>query len=229
MARDADRGMSVPPASFPRKRESSVSSLQRRWVPAFAGTTVISFSIAFIALFTIANAAWADDPKSVSPYAPTPDSVVEAMLSLAAVGPQDFVIDLGSGDGRLVIAAARLHGARGLGVDIDAKLVDLANRLAAQDGVADRAQFREQDLFDTDVSAATVVTVYLLPSIMARVGQKLKAELRPGTRVVVHDYPLPGWRIDRVASFHVPERRDYGLQERATVYLYTVPPRDALR
>lgn len=167
----------------------------------------------------------ADDPKSVSPYAATPDSVVEAMLKLAAVGPRDYVIDLGSGDGRLVIAAAKQHGASGLGVDIDPKLVDIAKRFAARDGVQDRAQFVVQDLFETDVRPATVVTIYLLPTIMDRVGQKLRAELRPGTRIVVHDFPLPGWPIDRVTSFDVPEKRDYTFNERATLYLYTVPPR----
>lgn len=188
-----------------------------------------AISLAFAALLAIAGGARAGDSKSVSPYAATPDSVVDAMLSLASVGPLDFVIDLGSGDGRLVIAAARKHGARGLGVDIDPKLVDLANRFAAREGVADRVQFREQDLFETDVQAATVVTIYLLPSIMDRVARKLKAELRPGTRVVVHDFPLPGWRADRVASFDAPEKRDYTFNERATVYLYTVPPRPAGR
>ena len=167
----------------------------------------------------------AEDPKSVSPYAATPDSVVEAMLKLASVGPRDYVIDLGSGDGRLVIAAAKEHGASGLGVDIDPKLVDIARRFAARDGVQDRAQFVVQDLFETDVRPATVVTIYLLPTIMDRVGHKLRAELRPGTRIVVHDYPLPGWPIDRVTSFDVPEKRDYTTNERATLYLYTVPPR----
>ncbi len=185
--------------------------------------------VAVAALLTVGSYARADQAKSVSPYAATPDSVVEAMLSLAAVGPRDFLIDLGSGDGRLVITAAKQHGARGLGVDIDAKLVDLASRFAERDGVADRVRFLEQDLFLTDVSAATVVTIYLLPSIMGRVAQKLSAELAPGTRVVVHDFPLPGWRADRVAAFDVPEKRDYTFNERATIYLYTVPQRSAKR
>jgi cyclopropane fatty-acyl-phospholipid synthase-like methyltransferase len=176
-------------------------------------------------LLVVAGVCAADDPKSVSPYAATPDSVVEAMLKLASVGPRDYVIDLGSGDGRLVITAAKAHGARGLGVDIDGKMVDLAKRFAERDGVQDRAQFIVQDLFETDVRAATVVTIYLLPTIMKRVGEKLRAELRPGTRVVVHDFPLPGWPVERVTSFDVPEKRDYTFNERATLYLYTVPPR----
>ena len=167
--------------------------------------------------------ARADNPASVSPYAATPESVVNAMLALAGVGPRDFLVDLGSGDGRLVIAAASRHGARGLGVDIDANLVDLAQRNAAREGVSDRVTFREQDLFRTDLRDATVVTIYLLPSIMDRVAVKLRAELAAGTRVVVHDYPLPGWRVDRVQSFDVPEKRDYTFSERATVYLYRAP------
>lgn len=172
-----------------------------------------------------AGACLADDPRSVSPYAATPDSVVEAMLKLASVGASDYVIDLGSGDGRLVIAAVKTHGARGLGVDIDAKLVDYAQRAAARDGVQDRAKFVVADLFETDLRGATVITIYLLPGIMDRVGRKLREELRPGTRVVVHDFPLPGWRVDRLTSFDVPEKRDLTGNERATVYLYTIPPR----
>ena len=179
--------------------------------------------VAWVAALAFSAIACAQDPRSVSPYAATPDSVVKAMLALASVGPRDFVIDLGSGDGRLVIAAAKQHGARGLGIELDAYLVDIANRFASRDGVTDRVQFREQDLFEADLRQATVVTIYLLPSIMGRVGEKLKAELRPGTRVVVHDFPLPGWRVDRVESFDVPEKRDYTFNERATLYLYTIP------
>jgi cyclopropane fatty-acyl-phospholipid synthase-like methyltransferase len=190
-----------------------------------AGRIVNLRAVLAVACVVGASLCAAQDPKSVSPYAATPDSVVEAMLKLASVGPRDYVIDLGSGDGRLVIAAAKQHGASGLGVDIDAKLVEIAKRFAARDGVQDRAQFVVQDLFETDVRAATVVTIYLLPTIMDRVGQKLRAELKPGTRIVVHDFPLPGWPIDRVTSFDVPEKRDYTFNERATLYLYTVPAR----
>lgn len=188
-------------------------------------------SLGLIAASALAPAAIsaAESSKSVSPYAATPESVVVAMLAMANVGASDFVIDLGSGDGRIVIAAAKLHGARGLGVDIDAKLVDLALRLAERDGVADRARFVERDLFETDVSEASVVTIYLLPMIMDRVAAKLRAELRPGARVVTHDFPLPGWRIERLQSFYVPEKRDYTFNSNATLYLYTVPPRAANR
>jgi ubiquinone/menaquinone biosynthesis C-methylase UbiE len=171
-----------------------------------------------------ARSALADDPRSVSPYAATPDSVVKEMLALADVGPRDYLIDLGSGDGRLVIAAAA-RGARALGVDIDAKLVEIARNEAAHARVDDRARFVERDLFETDVSDASVITIYLLPSIMGRVAKKLAAELAPGARVVTHDHPLPGWRIERVSEFDVPEKRDYVWTPRATVYLYRVPAR----
>jgi SAM-dependent methyltransferase len=176
----------------------------------------------------LAGAALADDARNVSPYAATPDSVVQAMLAMAGVGPRDYVIDLGSGDGRLVIAAAA-RGARGLGVDIDAGLVEIARREAYHARVTERAQFLERDIFETDVSEASVVTIYLLPSIMGRIAQKLATELKPGARVVTHDFPLPGWRVDRVQAFDVPEKRDYTFNERATIYLYTVPGRAASR
>jgi len=161
----------------------------------------------------------AGDPRSVSPYAATPESVVSAMLSMANVGPGDYMVDLGSGDGRMVIAAAK-RGANALGVDIDAKLVKLANQYAERDGVATRAVFREQDIFDTDLAQASVITVYLLPAIMDRIATKLRKELKAGARVVTHDFPLPGWRSERVMAMDVPEKRDYQYSSATTLYLY---------
>ena len=169
--------------------------------------------------------ASADEAKRVAPYAVSQDSVVDAMLTLAGVSAGDYVVDLGSGDGRLVIAAAKKFGARGLGVDIDARLVATARSQAESAGVADRVHFREQDLFETDLAQASVVTVYLFPSIMDKVGRKLDAELAPGTRVVSHDFPIPGWRIERIESLDVPEKRDYTWNERATLYYYRMPAR----
>jgi SAM-dependent methyltransferase len=169
----------------------------------------------------LASIARADDGRSVSPYAATPDSVVAAMLSMASVGASDYVIDLGSGDGRLVIGAAA-RGARGLGVDIDPRMIEIATLRASNAGVGDRARFVLQDLFATDLSQASVITIYLLPSIMDRVATKLATELKPGARVVTHDFPLPGWRVARVQAFDVPEKRDYTFNDRATIYLYEV-------
>jgi len=165
----------------------------------------------------------------VSPYADTPDRIVVEMLKLAQVGPTDYVIDLGSGDGRLVIVAVKDFGARGgLGVDIDEKLVAYANASAAQAGLADRVKFERRDLFDTDVSAASVVTIYLLPGVLGRVRDKLLAEAKPGTRVVSHDYPLPGWTADRIATFAAPEKEITVAKRDAVVFLYTVPPRQGV-
>jgi len=165
-----------------------------------------------------------DDAQAIAPFAATPMSVVGEMLKLASVGPSDVVVDLGSGDGRLVIAAVKQFGARrGFGVDIDASLVDYANRKAAEEGVADRAKFYVRDLFVTDVKEATVVTIYLLPIAMDRLERKLAAELAPGTRVVSHDYPLRGWRAERVVALDVPEKADYTGRRSTALYLYVVP------
>ncbi|MEJ7670259.1 MAG: class I SAM-dependent methyltransferase [Casimicrobiaceae bacterium] len=145
--------------------------------------------------------------EPAAPYVPTPASIVDEMLALAGVGPNDVVVDLGSGDGRLVISAVTKYQARrGFGVDIDPALVKLANENAAKAGVADRVQFFERDLFATEVSAATVVTLYLLPSIMAKVETKLLAELKPGARVVSHDYPFPTWPVTRTKELDVSEK-----------------------
>jgi ubiquinone/menaquinone biosynthesis C-methylase UbiE len=164
----------------------------------------------------------------VAPFVTTPMGVVDEMLALAGVGPADVVVDLGSGDGRLVIAAVARFGARrGFGVDIDATLVDYANRKAAEAGVAERVRFHVRDLFDTDVREATVVTVYLLPIAMNRLQDKLLAELAPGTRVVSHDYPFRGWTAERVVSLDVPEKNDYTGRRSTSLYLYKVPARAA--
>ena len=168
--------------------------------------------------------ALADDATAVAPFAATPMTVVDEMLALAAVGPSDYVVDLGSGDGRLVITAVRKFGARGgFGVDIDESLVDYANRKAAEDGVADRVKFHVRDLFVTDVEQASVVTIYLLPIAMDRLERKLASELAPGTRVVSHDYPLRGWKAERIVALDVPEKTDYTGRRSTALYLYVVP------
>ena len=148
------------------------------------------------------------------------------MLSIARVGPADYVVDLGSGDGRLVITAVKEFGARGgYGVDIDASYVAYANAKAVEAGVSDRATFEARDLFATDIGRATVVTVYLLPAMLGRVGAKLRSELAPGTRVVSHDFPFPDWTPDGVWTVASPEKLDYTGRADAVILLYTVPPR----
>ena len=165
-------------------------------------------------------------PEIAAPYVPTPASIVHEILSLARVGPDDTVVDLGSGDGRLVIEAVTRYGARGgFGVDIDADLVARANANAAKAGVADRVRFHQRDLFATDVRDATVVTVYLLPQVMGRLERKLRAELRPGTRVVCHDYPFPTWRPAQVVERDTLDKVPISGVTLTMLYLYEVPPR----
>lgn len=155
------------------------------------------------------------------PYVPTPPGVVEAMLGLAGVGPEDYVIDLGSGDGRIVIAAAKKHGARGFGVEIDGELVGVARREARREGVAGRVEFKEQNLFGTDIGVASVVTMYLYPRLMMQLRPRLFAELKPGTRVVAHDFDMEGWRPDARVTVPVPDK-PYGPPS-SEVYLWIMP------
>ena len=164
--------------------------------------------------------------ESAAPFVATPWSIVDEILTLAEVGARDFVVDLGSGDGRLVISAVARYGARGgYGVDIDGALVRLANANAARAGVADRVRFEERDLFLSDVRAATVVTVYLLPKVMARLERKLLAELAPGTRVVVNDYPFPTWQPVRVVERESVDKLPISGLTLTLLFLYRVPAR----
>lgn len=157
-----------------------------------------------------------------SPYVPTPQVVVDRMLEVAKVGPKDFVIDLGSGDGRLIITAAKTFGARGFGVDLDRRLVTLSNKLAAKAGVADRAVFYERDIYQTDMSPASVITIYLLPEVMLMLRPTLLATLRPGTRVVSHDYDLGEWAPDSSLVMDAPGK-PVGRDQKSKVLYWVVP------
>ena len=141
------------------------------------------------------------------PYVPTPQVVVDEMLKMAGVTAKDFVVDLGSGDGRMIITAAQKFNAHGLGVDIDPKLVELATRNARNEAVGDRAKFIEQDMFKADISKATVVTLYVLPDFMEKLRPTLLRELQPGARIVAHDYYMSEWPPDRDREMNVPEKK----------------------
>jgi hypothetical protein len=159
-----------------------------------------------------------------APYIPTPTAIVDRMLTLAKVGPSDYVIDLGSGDGRLVIAAVAKYKARGgMGVEIDRDLVKQATDDAEKAGVGDRVTFVAGDLFVADIERATVVTLYLVPSMMGDVEAKLRKELKPGTRVVSHDYPLPSWKPVDVVTFDTPDKVPISGTTRTVLLLYRVP------
>lgn len=163
-----------------------------------------------IAPFTPAPAPPTEDDLDV-PYVPTPPDVVEAMLDLAQLGTDDYLIDLGSGDGRIAIAAGR-RGARALGVDIDPDRVAEAALAARMAELESRVQFRRQDLFLTPISQASVVAIYLLPAVNLRLRPRLLTELRPGARVVSHAFGMGDWRPD--AQEVVAERN---------IYLWIVP------
>ena len=156
-----------------------------------------------------------------TPYVQTPQVVVDKMLEIAKVSGKDYLIDLGSGDGRLIITAAKKYGARGFGVDLDKKLVLLSNRNAAKAGVASRAVFYERDLHETDLTQADVITTYLLPEVNLMVRPRLLA-LKPGTRIVSHDYGMGEWPPDVALEMDAPGK-PVGRDQKSKVLLWTVP------
>ena len=162
-----------------------------------------------------------------TPYVQTPQVVVDAMLETAKVTKNDYVIDLGSGDGRMVITAAKKIGARGFGVDLDKRLVTLANNNARKAGVADRAKFYDRDLFVTDLSPATVITIYLLPEVNLMARAKLLA-LEPGTRIVSHDYGIGDWMPDLEFEMDAPGK-PVGRSQKSKVLFWVVPDKVAGR
>jgi SAM-dependent methyltransferase len=174
--------------------------------------------VALAAALCVAGVAWAQDEV---PFITTPDEVTLAMLELAAVGPRDHVIDLGSGDGRIVITAARRFGASGLGVEIVPELVQRSRANARTAGVADRVEFREQDLFRTDLARASVITMYLLPAVNLQLRPRLLA-LAPGTRIVSHDWDMGDWAPERTVVIDVPDK-PIGREKQSRVHLWIVP------
>lgn len=162
-----------------------------------------------------------------TPYVPTPQNVVDAMLKTAKVSKSDYLIDLGSGDGRMIITAAKTHGARGFGVDLDKQLVRLANDNAKKAGVSDRAKFYARDLFETDLSAASVITIYLLPEVNLMARGKLLA-LAPGTRIVSHDYGIGDWTPDVEYEIDAPDK-PVGRSKKSKILYWVVPDKVAGR
>jgi SAM-dependent methyltransferase len=182
---------------------------------------VIRAAVVAIALAAIPVAPSAQ--TRLAPYVATPLDVVERMLTLARVGRDDLVYDLGCGDGRVVIMAAQKFGARGVGVDIEPTLIEQAIANAKSANVADRVTFRVQDALTVDVSPATVVTLYLLASANARLRPTLMQQLRPGSRIVSHNFPIGDWEPDVVDNF-----TDLGGRKR-TLYLWRVSTPKPLR
>jgi 2-polyprenyl-3-methyl-5-hydroxy-6-metoxy-1,4-benzoquinol methylase len=149
-------------------------------------------------------------------FVPTPQEVVDEMLRLANVRKGDVLYDLGSGDGRIPITAARKYGVRGVGIDIDPARIAEANANAKRQGVTDMVKFRNEDLFKADFREATVVTLYLLPDLNEKLRPKLWAELKPGTRIVSHQFEMGKWKPEKVVEMNG-----------RTIYFWTVPARAA--
>jgi trans-aconitate methyltransferase len=150
------------------------------------------------------------------PYVPTREPVVDEMLKMAQVGKNDVLYDLGSGDGRIPITAAKRFGTRGVGVDIDPDRVREARENADKAGVSDRVKFFQQDLFETDIKEATVVTLYLLPDVNLKLRPKLLSDLKPGTRVVSHNYDMGDWKPLKTTTVKLPDGEH-------TVYFWIIP------
>ncbi len=155
------------------------------------------------------------------PFITTPDHVTLEMLRIADVGAKDHVIDLGSGDGRIVITAARQFGATGLGVEIVPDLVEKSRANARRAGVADKTEFRAQDIFDTDLSPASVITMYLLPEVNLQLRPRL-LRMAPGTRIVSHDWDMGDWQPDRTVKVEVPDKK-VGLEKFSRIHVWRVP------
>jgi len=182
-------------------------TLHRRWL----------LTVAVILLGTTAAGGCAPGRRLPDvPYVVTPDRVIEEMLQIASVGPNDLLYDLGSGDGRIVIAAARRSGTRGVGIEIDPALIEVANENARQAGVTHLVRFVHGDIFVADFAQATVVTLYLLPELNLRLRPRLLTELAPGTRVVSHNYDMGSWVPQRSIRITVDSRTHY-------IYFWVVP------
>jgi cyclopropane fatty-acyl-phospholipid synthase-like methyltransferase len=187
-------------------------------MPSIASSALASLAFAFSALVGAA-----DIERTGGPYVPTPQAVVDAMLDFGKAGPKDFVIDLGSGDGRIVITAAQRYKARGIGFDIDPELVQQSNAEARKRGLADRVSFVQQDVLQAKIDQATLVTLYLLPGMMQNLQAKFIRELKPGTRIVSHDFPFGDWKPDRETSVDVPEKYGTPGQWKSTLFYWVVP------
>lgn len=180
-------------------------------------------SFAMMLCAAVALPAVAQEGRGDVVYVPTPQVVVDTMLQMAKIGPKDYLIDLGSGDGRIVITAASKFGASGFGVDLDTYLLKLANQNAQKAGVTGKVHFVEENLFTTDLSRATVITTYLLPEMNLKLRPKLMA-LKPGTRIVAHDYHLGEWDPDEQRELVVPEKK-VGEPGISFIFSYVVPAR----
>ena len=170
------------------------------------------FLLALAAAAVLAAPAAAREQRPDVIYVPTPYEVVDQMLRLARVKKGDVLYDLGSGDGRIPVTAAKEYGVRAVGIDIDPRRIEEARENARKNGVTDLVEFRQENLFETDFKEASVVTLYLLPDLNLRLRPRLLAELKPGTRIVSHQFDMGDWKPEKTMEL-----------EGRTIYLWTVP------
>lgn len=184
---------------------------------------VLTVAALSVAVLSVPARAAGDEPSV--PYVPTPQTVVDRMLAMAKVTARDYLIDLGSGDGRIVVTAAKKYGARGFGVDLNPVRIEEANANARKNGVTDRVAFYQRNLFETDLSQATVITMYLLPRVNLQLRPQL-LELKPGTRLVSHDFDMEDWKADQHVRV-VADDKYSGAGGDSDIYFWVVPAKVA--
>ncbi|HTO46156.1 MAG TPA: methyltransferase domain-containing protein [Burkholderiales bacterium] len=183
-------------------------------------------ALALAACLALPAAGYGQGYLSNAPYVPTPQSTVDRMLELAKVGPGDLVIDLGSGDGRIPITAAKRFGARGIGIEIEQDLIAKSRFNARWEGVSDRVTFKVEDLFETDLRPATVLTLYLFRELNIQLRPRILEQMRPGTRVVTHDWDMGEWEPD-VAEVKPAPDKPVGIDRNSKIFLWYVPAKMA--
>ncbi len=191
----------------------------RRLLMMFSGS--VRLALICTGLFVVGGVQAQSELEPRVPYVPTPQEVVDRMLAMAKVNAQDYLIDLGSGDGRIVVTAAKKFSARGFGVDLNPVRVSEATENARRNGVADRAVFYQRNLFETDLSQATVITMYLLPQVNLELRPKL-LELKPGIRVVSHDFDMGDWKADQHVRIDTNDKYS-GMGGDSDIYFWIVP------
>ena len=196
-------------------------TLSKRALRSVCRAWAVGVALALTGLAPVGNVAAADAPVASVPYVPTPQIVVDRMLAMANVRNGDYLIDLGSGDGRIVVTAARRFGTRGFGVDLNPVRISEAEENARKEGVADKVSFMQKDLFQTDLSDATVITMYLLPRVNLDLRPRL-LKLKPGTRLVSHDFDMAEWKPD--AQDEIEAKDKYGgAGGRSSIFFWVVP------
>jgi len=204
----------APPQETPLLPFRTIHPL-RACASLFAGAAPI------VLMVLLGAPALADGADTSVPYVPTPQNVVDRMLEIGKVGPQDYLIDLGSGDGRIVVTAASKRGARGFGVDLNPVRISEANENARQAKVTEKVAFYQQDLFETDLTQASVITMYLLPRVNLDLRPKL-LDLKPGTRIVSHDFNMGDWKPEHHEELEAKDKYG-GSGGRSDIYLWIIP------